>query len=332
MQIIIIGAGPAGCSCAITLLEAGIPVTLIDKQAFPRHAPGETVHPGIAPLLRQLGVLDTVNQQGYIRQTGVHHLAKDHHWFEAYHSANWKGYQLDRSSFDNILLERARSLGATIIQAATISQCKTAGSEISGIIVNQQELKANFYLDASGRNAFLAKQLRVSYEFCSPPLTAHYGYVKIDGNVQNFDNPAMFWGEQDWIWINKVSEDAIAWTRLVPAAKKVPSYWLPEAILGHTIMQQRGAANVTWRKAATPSAANYLLIGDAAFVMDPASSKGILKAIMSGIMAGYLLINHKAARLSTAAMHEAYKAWINDWFDKECQQLKTDYKEKGLFF
>ena len=35
-DVAIIGAGPAGCACALALKDAGCKVALLDKQSFPR--------------------------------------------------------------------------------------------------------------------------------------------------------------------------------------------------------------------------------------------------------------------------------------------------------
>ncbi|MBA4535538.1 hypothetical protein H1196_23700 [Brevibacillus halotolerans] len=49
-------------------------------------------------------------------------------------------------------------------------------------------------------------------------------------------------------------------------------------------------ADMTWRVITQLGGpGGYFLIGDAATVLDPASSHGVLKAVMSGMMAGNLI-------------------------------------------
>ena len=67
----IIGAGPAGCSAGIMLAQAGFAVTIFESSAIPREHPGETLHPGIEPLLKTLGVADDVNAAGFLRFPGI---------------------------------------------------------------------------------------------------------------------------------------------------------------------------------------------------------------------------------------------------------------------
>jgi flavin-dependent dehydrogenase len=35
-DVVIIGAGPAGCACALTLKDSGLKVAMLEKASFPR--------------------------------------------------------------------------------------------------------------------------------------------------------------------------------------------------------------------------------------------------------------------------------------------------------
>ena len=63
----IIGAGPAGCAAAIELARAGKQVVLLETSTFPRHRPGESLHPGVEVIFEKLGVADAVNSAGFVR-------------------------------------------------------------------------------------------------------------------------------------------------------------------------------------------------------------------------------------------------------------------------
>ncbi len=57
-DIIVLGAGPAGCAASIRARQAGLRVIMFDAKALPNVSPGETLHPGVEPLLKQLDVFD----------------------------------------------------------------------------------------------------------------------------------------------------------------------------------------------------------------------------------------------------------------------------------
>jgi flavin-dependent dehydrogenase len=73
-----------------------------------------------------------------------------------------------------------------------------------------------------------------------------------------------------------------------------------------------------------------MLIGDAAAVLDPTSSHGVLKAIVSGMTAGHLLaavLNGKAPGDGAA---DAYHEWLSQWFKTDAAQLSRFYRDLGV--
>src|SRR5205814_10635389 len=57
-DVIVVGAGPAGSAAAIQCATAGLNTLILEREAFPRDRPGETLQPGIQPVLEQLGIRD----------------------------------------------------------------------------------------------------------------------------------------------------------------------------------------------------------------------------------------------------------------------------------
>ncbi|MEH7277917.1 FAD-dependent oxidoreductase [Bacillus toyonensis] len=70
LDVIIIGGGPAGTATAITCAKNGLKVLIIEGKQFPRHRPGETLHSGIEPLLKTLGVIKQIKSAGFLRHEG----------------------------------------------------------------------------------------------------------------------------------------------------------------------------------------------------------------------------------------------------------------------
>ena len=118
-DVIVVGAGPAGCATAIACAQQGMHVTLMERDTFPRHRPGETLHPAIEPLLGQLGMLRELNELSCLRHEG--HWV---HWegaprfvaFGGDAAGPWRGFQIERAALDARLMNRARALGVRIIQ------------------------------------------------------------------------------------------------------------------------------------------------------------------------------------------------------------------------
>src|SRR4029450_10457394 len=64
-DVLIVGAGPAGCVAAIVLARAGVRVQLIDRARFPRpKLCGDTINPGTLAMLRRLRLAAVADSQG----------------------------------------------------------------------------------------------------------------------------------------------------------------------------------------------------------------------------------------------------------------------------
>lgn len=102
-DVLIIGSGPAGSAAAIACAQRGLQVVLIERELFPRSHPGETLHPGVEPLLKQLGAIEPVLAAGFLRHTGnwVQWEAQKHFVpFGEDDSGAWLGFQAWRADFD----------------------------------------------------------------------------------------------------------------------------------------------------------------------------------------------------------------------------------------
>ena len=68
------------------------------------------------------------------------------------------------------------------------------------------------------------------------------------------------------------------------------------------------------------------MLGDAAAVIDPASSHGILRAMMSGIKAGDTIasIYHGFPEIEAA---RNYNTWLTDWFNDDVRGLQALYRK-----
>src|SRR5262249_45962226 len=98
-----------------------------------------------------------------------------------------------------------------------------------------------------------------------------------------------------------------------------------EALRGLRPLGPTCGAEVTWRKAHAPAGPGYFLVGDAAAVLDPASSHGVLKALMSGMMAAHLLGQVFRRCCPPTAAADAYHGWLWDWFEHDVQKLQQLY-------
>ena len=118
---VIIGAGPAGSTAAVLLARAGWSVALVEKQCFPRRKVcGECIAASNLPLLDALGISCAFEASAgpALRQLA---LMRGRHAIVAglppAADSNYRwGHALGRETLDSLLLERARAVGAQVLQ------------------------------------------------------------------------------------------------------------------------------------------------------------------------------------------------------------------------
>jgi hypothetical protein len=137
VDVLVVGGGPAGSAAAIVARELGLSVRLLERQPFPRHRPGETLHPGVGSVLARLGVAERVDAA-----SGLRHEAQRVAWgrgpelvpFGSDAGGRWRGYQVAREDLDAILLDRARELGAEVVQPAAAAEPLIEDGRVAGAV------------------------------------------------------------------------------------------------------------------------------------------------------------------------------------------------------
>lgn len=118
-DVCVIGGGPAGAAIGQVLARLGHDVAIVEQARFPRSRVGESLPPSIWPLLEALGVRETVESAGFLRYGESEVLWGDAAGIRSPRGVAEAGLQVDRGRFDAILLDAARSAGATVLQPAT---------------------------------------------------------------------------------------------------------------------------------------------------------------------------------------------------------------------
>ncbi|VVP83521.1 hypothetical protein PS918_02546 [Pseudomonas fluorescens] len=325
-DLVIIGGGPAGSAAAIHCAQQGLSVALLDQSAVCRDHPGETLPPGIEPLLQQLGVDLPALAGDCIRHAGnwVHWGAPRHfNRFGGEPHAPWQGFQIPRRLLDNLLINRAQALGVEVVRPCRASKVILKDNAVAGVETERGIFHCARLIDASGTKGWLARQLALKRDAYSPPLLATYGYARGTDAVCD-DAPAIIADKAGWYWLARIGASSYAWTRLNFDCRQ--SNLQPPAPFAHLhhLGKARGA-DVTWRACLQCAGAGYFIVGDAASVLDPGTSHGVLKAIMSGMMAGHAAVECLAHPRHQHSILNQYRHWLNHWFVRDMKKLRDLY-------
>jgi flavin-dependent dehydrogenase len=296
VRVLVLGGGPAGCAAALTLRRylPGVVVGQIARPAAGGPAVGETLSPGVLPLLDYLGLraafegLGSLPCGGTASAWGGAHVAERSYLF----TGRGQGWHLDRARFDDWLWERTAQAGAHVMRARATHARRVDGMwhiELDG----GASVRAEVVIDASGRPAWLAR-----HEGALPrrgdALVAEARWFEHDGGREPVDG-ALIESVADgwWYSANLPGRRGVAmfmtdhdlrplrsWdARLAdaPATAQRLASWRAD---GHELVR---AANSQCGQALTGD--GWVAAGDAAAAFDPISAMGIGFSLRSGMEA-----------------------------------------------
>jgi len=314
-RVCVMGGGPAGSIFAIRMAELGHQVELIESARFPRPHLGESLSPGVLPLLQSLGAEGALAGACPVRQVEVA-------WdgpplIRADERA--EGRLVDRGTFDRRLIDQARSLGVRIRQPARIIERRhdERGWHLAiETEAGREKLAADFLADARGRGAVGAWRR----ETTGPATLALHAYWKGTGSPPH---PVIRAGDEAWYWAVPLPDGTCNMQVFVDARQFGASpkatlaarylHLLDHSGFGRGLRQSevmaRDATPYVARRAATSSS---IALGEAALALDPLSSSGVQKAIQTSL-AGAIVANTLIRRpAAAAAAMDFYKASLED--------------------
>src|ERR1051325_9626766 len=124
-DVAIIGGGPAGSTAATLLSKAGRRVIVLEREKFPRFHIGESLLPFSMQTFTRLGLQEKLSAHfvekfgGEIAEAGGEKAAK-FYFKDGFASRTDRSYQVTRSKFDKMLLDRAGESGAEICEGTSV--------------------------------------------------------------------------------------------------------------------------------------------------------------------------------------------------------------------
>ena len=327
VDIVVVGAGPAGAAAAIAAAQEGLRCIVLDAGSDLADQPGETLHPGAELLFRRLGVDDAIGAAAPIRHEG--------HWsdwsgrrefvrFGADENGAWRGFQIRRKHLRQILMRRVEEVGVPV-RRGRATRPLLRGSLVCGVETSEDTIGCRILIDASGGSLWSARTMHDPIEHRSPPLVAWYGWAT-SHLATRFAQPILTFDREGWCWIAQVGENVCAWTRLNFRSGGTARLQKPPLLDGFTEVGRERGADVTWRTVAAPARDGVFRVGDAAGVLDPASSHGVLRALMSGLAAARNAARVLRSAHCPPAEAAAYSRWLRGMLIRDANALRILYQ------
>lgn len=219
-DVLVIGAGPAGCVAAAILNKNGHQVKVIEKQQFPRFVIGESLLPRCLDNLQKADLLDAVQAQNFQRKKGASFVRNSDEIcafdFSEQYTQGWDyAWQMPRSKFDKTLADEIIKKGVDVafqesVEAVQFDEEKALVTIRDKDHINYQ-VEAKFVVDASGYGRVLPRLLDISKPSNFPARTAFFAHIKDENRIE---------GTQ---YLTEVVDLKKAWTWIIPVAEGITS-------------------------------------------------------------------------------------------------------------
>ncbi len=306
-DIVIVGGGPAGSSCAMFCALAGLQTIVLEREKFPREKVcGDCLNPSCWPVLERLSLAQAVRNLPHSRLTSVKFIATDGHEVivDLPIGQNCE-LSVKRSLFDDLLLRRARELG-TDVRAQTVVTALSKGSSWKIETAAGETFHARMLIGADGRNSTVARlcnllprptRERVALQ-AHVPLPGNFGNRIVlqflpegysgqapvnesELNLCLVGMPATISGLRRWAESHfEITPDQV-WRTITPLTR-LPVHCVHE---------------------------DLFFIGDAARVVEPFTGEGIYYALRSGELAAHAIAKTFRGHDRQSALREFARAY-----------------------
>jgi FAD-dependent halogenase len=322
VDVVVIGGGPGGSTLATLVAMQGHRVVILEKEKFPRWQIGESLLPStVHGVCRLTGVADKLARAGFtVKRGGTQRWGSNPEPWTFSFSVSPKmtgqtsyAYQVERSKFDKILLDHARTMGVDARESCTVTGIIKDDDRIRGVSYTDDEGKtchihAKYVVDASGNKSRTYKEVggtrKYSEFFRSLALFGYFegGKRLPSPNSGNILSAAF---DSGWFWYIPLSKTLTSVGAVVRREMASKVQGDPEEALQALIAEcplisdyLKDAKRVTqgeygqlrvrkdysyfntkfWRP-------GLVLIGDAACFVDPIFSSGVHLATYSALLA-----------------------------------------------
>jgi flavin-dependent dehydrogenase len=355
-DVVVVGGGPAGTTVAtlVRRSQPGSRVLLLEREPFPRHHVGESLLPNSNRVLQKLGVLERIERAGFQRKGGITYRWRDDRppFSEVFARGGVTAagvpdyaWQIDRSRYDELLLEHARDAGVEVAQPASAAGVIRDGDAVLGVTMTrpgggETAVECGHLVDCSGQARWLARALalpRRDHELGDYALYRYYrtrAWPEALFGARALSRIFFAATPAGWVWCIPLAGDLLSVglvTRRALAGDREPAalyeqqidtvHELRALLDGATAAPPPGggeagalhsAANWSYSHARAAGPGWYLA-GDAAAFVDPILSSGVMLAHYAGLAVANAIHTERAApEIDRHELWDGYTAYYRD--------------------
>jgi len=335
VDVLIIGAGPAGSMSAALLASKGYDVLVLEKQRFPRFSIGESLLANSLEMLTEAGMQEAVMAQSFQFKNGAAFVHNERYsefnFAEKFSAGSPFTFQVPRAQFDKVLADEAEKRGAKIEYEVEITAIDVSGDRpivTSKAGDNVRTHRPKFVLDASGFGRTLPRLLDLDRPSDFPVRAALFCHVQDNTIAGEFDRQKIRVGvhptnQEVWSWFIPFSNGHSSLGIVATPEHHAKFTGTPDERLWKLVADEPKLAQLLRNaKAVRPvgelkgyaakvkamHGPGFALLGNAAEFLDPVFSSGVTVAM-------------KSAMLATEALDRQFKGEKVNWETEFAEEL-----------
>ncbi len=356
VDVLVIGAGPAGTVAASLIHKAGFKVKIVEKLKFPRFVIGESLLPRCMEALEEAGFMGALKQKNFQEKFGAKFVKDgrvcDFNFSQSF-TKGWSWtYQVPRADFDQLLSDEVQRMGVPIDFETGVTDIKFDGTnsltQVEDVNGNKKEISARFIVDSSGYGRVIPRLFNLDKPSEQPTRKTVFVHLK-DPKRNKFHEPnritIVLHRPDVWIWIIPFSNGNTSVGFVVDQsffekftgcdAEKMRALIASEPELserfkdGEFIFEPRTIEG--WSMStSTFFGDGFVLTGNVTEFLDPVFSSGVTLATVSSQLAAKLVIRQLNGEpinwqqeYTDVMMQgvDTFRSYVNGWYDGSLQEI-----------